>query len=295
MRFRVRKSWNLGPLRINLSKSGIGYSVGTKGFRVTKKARGGYRTTASIPGTGLSYVKDYGKTDKKKGEEKVQQQGLHEHKPKKPFPWRWVIFGFFVFATVMFLPTLGSLFMAVGAVLSFPKGPIAAFWTKTMGFRAAQVLVLVLLTAWSAVFANSAPLLQTDNGTEISSPVSLSSSSSGVGEDISSSASEQEEEAVSSSSSGSFAPSEEQVAQPSQSEPVVTPPPVTEPVTPPASQEPSSEAPVVDVEEETVYVARSNGKIYHIKKDCSGMKNPIPMTKAEAIKQGKEPCENCAQ
>ena len=190
MRFRVRKSWNLGPLRINLSKSGIGYSVGTKGFRVTKKARGGYRTTASIPGTGLSYVKDYGKTDKKKGEEKVQQQGLHEHKPKKPFPWRWVIFGFFVFATVMFLPTLGSLFMAVGAVLSFPKGPIAAFWTKTMGFRAAQVLVLVLLTAWSAVFANSAPLLQTDNGTEISSPVSLSSSSSGVGEDISSSASE---------------------------------------------------------------------------------------------------------
>lgn len=56
MGFRFRKSINFGPLRINLSKSGVGASVGTKGFRVTKKAGGGTRTTASIPGTGLSYV-----------------------------------------------------------------------------------------------------------------------------------------------------------------------------------------------------------------------------------------------
>lgn len=58
MGFRFRKSINAGPLRINLSKSGIGYSVGTKGLRYTKKAGGGTRTTASIPGTGISYVKD---------------------------------------------------------------------------------------------------------------------------------------------------------------------------------------------------------------------------------------------
>lgn len=56
MGFRFRKSVNFGPLRINLSKSGVGASVGTKGFRVTKKAGGGTRTTASIPGTGISYV-----------------------------------------------------------------------------------------------------------------------------------------------------------------------------------------------------------------------------------------------
>lgn len=58
MGFRFRKSTSFGPFRINLSKSGIGYSVGTKGFRVTKKATGGTRTTASIPGTGISYVKE---------------------------------------------------------------------------------------------------------------------------------------------------------------------------------------------------------------------------------------------
>ena len=63
MGLRYRKSIKMGPFRLNFSKSGIGYSVGVKGYRVTKKAGGGYRTTASIPGTGISYVKDHsGKT-----------------------------------------------------------------------------------------------------------------------------------------------------------------------------------------------------------------------------------------
>lgn len=60
MGFRFRKSINAGPFRVNLSKSGVGWSVGTKGFRYTKKANGGTRTTASIPGTGVSYVKETG-------------------------------------------------------------------------------------------------------------------------------------------------------------------------------------------------------------------------------------------
>lgn len=58
MGFRFRKSFGKGPLRVNISKSGVGYSVGGKGFRYTKKAGGGTRTTVSIPGTGISYVKD---------------------------------------------------------------------------------------------------------------------------------------------------------------------------------------------------------------------------------------------
>ena len=59
MGFRMRKSINLGGgARLNLSKKGVGMSVGTKGFRVTAKAGGGIRTTASIPGTGISYVSE---------------------------------------------------------------------------------------------------------------------------------------------------------------------------------------------------------------------------------------------
>ena len=61
MGMRYRKSLKFGPLRVNLSKSGVGYSVGNKFYRVTKKANGGMRTTATLPGTGISDVKDYGK------------------------------------------------------------------------------------------------------------------------------------------------------------------------------------------------------------------------------------------
>lgn len=64
MGFRYRKSINLGGgFRINLSKTGIGYSWGVKGYRVTKTARGTTRRTASIPGTGISYVHEIGKNN----------------------------------------------------------------------------------------------------------------------------------------------------------------------------------------------------------------------------------------
>jgi Protein of unknown function (DUF4236) len=58
MGFRFRKSINLGKFfRVNISKSGIGTSAGVPGFRVGRGPRG-TRTTASIPGTGVSYVKE---------------------------------------------------------------------------------------------------------------------------------------------------------------------------------------------------------------------------------------------
>lgn len=59
MGFRYRKSINLGGgFRINISKSGIGYSWGVKGYRITKTAKGTTRRTSSIPGTELSFVEE---------------------------------------------------------------------------------------------------------------------------------------------------------------------------------------------------------------------------------------------
>lgn len=59
MRFRFRKSFNLGfGFRINLSKSGIGFSWGFPGFRKTKLCSGRKRITFNIPGTGISYIKE---------------------------------------------------------------------------------------------------------------------------------------------------------------------------------------------------------------------------------------------
>lgn len=60
MGVRFRKSINLGKgFRINMSKSGPGFSWGGKGFRLTKTAKGNIRGTAYIPGTGLSYQKEF--------------------------------------------------------------------------------------------------------------------------------------------------------------------------------------------------------------------------------------------
>ena len=66
MGLRFRKSINLGGgFRVNLSKSGVGYSWGGKGYRVSKTAKGKTRTTAFIPGTGISYSQEFGGKGKK--------------------------------------------------------------------------------------------------------------------------------------------------------------------------------------------------------------------------------------
>lgn len=66
MGFRYRKSFHLGGgLRVNISSAGIGYSWGTKGYRVTKTAGGKVRQTLTIPGTGISYVEESGKGPRK--------------------------------------------------------------------------------------------------------------------------------------------------------------------------------------------------------------------------------------
>lgn len=79
MGFRYRKSIRLGrSFRINISKSGIGYSLGVKGYRVTKTSRGTTRRTASIPGTGISYVSEKGKKKPKAQQQAAAQDNLYD-------------------------------------------------------------------------------------------------------------------------------------------------------------------------------------------------------------------------
>ena len=58
MGWSLKKAFNFGTLRINLSKKGIGYSVGVRGFRVGHDAKGQQYSQTSIPGTGL-YKRSY--------------------------------------------------------------------------------------------------------------------------------------------------------------------------------------------------------------------------------------------
>lgn len=55
MGWMFRKSLNFGPLRLNLSKGGVGGSFGVGPFRIGRRAKGGTYHTANIPGTGISY------------------------------------------------------------------------------------------------------------------------------------------------------------------------------------------------------------------------------------------------
>ncbi|MBC1514688.1 DUF4236 domain-containing protein [Listeria immobilis] len=79
MGVRVRKSINLGGgFRINLSKSGVGYSWGIKGARITKTARGNTRTTFSIPGSGISHINEVRKEERNDEFNNLENIDLYE-------------------------------------------------------------------------------------------------------------------------------------------------------------------------------------------------------------------------
>lgn len=56
MAIRFRKSKKVGPVKLNLSKSGISASVGGKAAGISTGKRG-TNTRVSIPGTGISFTK----------------------------------------------------------------------------------------------------------------------------------------------------------------------------------------------------------------------------------------------
>lgn len=56
MGWTFRKSFNLGPLRVTLSNSGLSFSLGAGGFRIGVNSRGRRYTSVSVPGTGWRYV-----------------------------------------------------------------------------------------------------------------------------------------------------------------------------------------------------------------------------------------------
>jgi hypothetical protein len=56
-----RKSFGRGPFRINLSRKGVGYSIGVPGLRVGSSPAGKPYVSQSIPGTGFRKITYLGK------------------------------------------------------------------------------------------------------------------------------------------------------------------------------------------------------------------------------------------
>lgn len=100
MGFRFRKSLNSGLFRLNLSKSGFGWSWGIPGLRWTRRADGRRQVTSSLPGSGLSYVHTYSKRGGIRQE--FSQSRL------SPEIWKWILKG------------LGCYALAFLALIIFP-------------------------------------------------------------------------------------------------------------------------------------------------------------------------------
>lgn len=126
MGLRFRKSINLGGgARINLSKSGVGYSFGVKGARITKTANGRTRKTIGIPNTGLSYVSE----SKGKSKKKSKSQSYSGYSAQS-FNTQGLPAGTKFAAAV--LPPMGVIIMVLSALLLFAV-PLAGVFFGVMG------------------------------------------------------------------------------------------------------------------------------------------------------------------
>ena len=120
MGLRFRKSASLGKgLRFTISKKGVGFSSGIKGFRITKKAGGGFRTTASVPGTGLSYTKDFGHGRNKSHSSRSSRFSLWSfYGGNHGFVW-WLLIGWWLWIFLLYFYLLFGLVSLIIKAVKF--------------------------------------------------------------------------------------------------------------------------------------------------------------------------------
>lgn len=274
MGFRFRKSFGAGPFRVNLSKSGIGYSVGTKGLRYTQKAGGGTRTTASIPGTGVSYVQESGS---KKRSTSNQRQSFHRYLRQPQgialstvvLAWVLGMFGAHKFQQkkmgmgILYLVTLGLFCIgwlgdAITLTMQYnaqKSGSTVPPWKKGSVYIVIGLCVF-LLGSCGRKSSEALPVETTLPTTMATQPVMETT------------------------------------------EPIVeTAVPAVEttlPTAPETTAVPTS-APMQQTEptEELVWIPTGGGTKYHSKASCSNMDNPSHVTISQAIARGFTPCKRC--
>lgn len=162
MGFRYRKSINLGGgFRINLSKSGIGYSWGVKGYRVTKTAKGTTRTTASIPGTGISYVHETGKANNRSPQRNTNPgQQLAPAIDNNHYDTQNIVNNV---ATEMVSEGLESMLASASRALKLKKTATVVFWiTLVIGFANPVFWVLAAIFAAMFIYVKTKGMIDLD-------------------------------------------------------------------------------------------------------------------------------------
>lgn len=288
MGFRFRKSFKAGPFRVNLSKSGVGYSVGTKGFRYTKKAGGGTRTTASIPGTGISYVQE--SSGRKKNSDSQRRTPV-SGTPNQQFPphrylqrtqgvtlgtvilaWVLGMFGAHKFQQkkigmgILYLLTFGLFFVgwmgdAITLTMQYnaqKSDSTIPSWKKGSVYALVGLCVLLLASCGK----NSPEVLPSETTT----PTTVATQ-----------------------------PATEYVEPTTEtSVPVIETTAATEATTQPSILE-TTATPVQQTEptEEMVWIPTGGGTKYHRHSGCSQMNNPDQVPISTAISRGFTPCKRC--
>lgn len=313
MGLRFRKSINLGHgLRMNLSKSGVGFSAGTKGFRVTKTANGRVRTTASIPRSGISYVKE---TSSKKTKDSTNNAiGGNEMKQKKKHPILKkiliVLAVFFVIGGILTALTGNKLeeitISGIPNSMDIDQTRSIDFITNPSDYDISDAELKTSDDAIAKlVFKNGKLYIETngegnttvwiEKDNIISNKLKVNVIDVEKAEKEAQLKAEQEQ----AEKEAQLKAKQEQAEKEAQNSTVI----------PYASSNSSSsssnnsvsgntssnqEIPEVDHVSSGVYIAGSgNGTKYHSNPNCSNMKNPIEISLSEAQARGYEPCKKC--
>lgn len=329
MGLRFRKSKKVGPFRVNISQKGVGWSVGVPGLRYTKKAGGGSRVTASVPGTGISYVKESGGSNQRKKPRIAEGNTakLNAAKPsasRMPVPspeltepqppqnggkktghgclwWVMAIFFWPFFLSAWFWKT--DKFKLKKPARAFALVAVWAILLASWSDSSTESNLAVSSSAASSVVSSSAPALEAE-----SEPESLAASSEPA-EDVADSQPEEaasapmQEEAPSESTPASEAPAAAAPSEPAQDatapdstasgSPAVVPAPV--PVPTPAPAESSSAAETIEEPEpqEAMVWVTATGSKYHSRPNCGNTKSSSQVPISRAIAMGLEPCKRC--
>ena len=295
MGFRFRKSFKAGPFRVNLSKSGIGYSVGTKGFRYTKKAGGGSRTTASIPGTGVSYVQESGRKkkgsniqNKKETRSKAMQQGTSHRYLQQPqgptlgtviLAWVLGMFGAHKFQQKKI--GMGILYLATFGL--FCVGWLGDAITLTMQYSAKKSDKIVPPWKKAGVYILIGICLITLGSCGKESPKTIPSETTIPTEVETEPTVEYTEQIV--ETKPPVVVTTAPTVETSEATTAPTQPPVLETTAVPVQQ--------TEPTEEMVWIPTGGGTKYHSRSGCSQMNNPSQVPVSTAISRGFTPCKRC--
>jgi hypothetical protein len=146
MPVRFRRTFTLFPgVKVNVSKGGMSFTVGRKGFHLNF-SKHGVRQTTGLPGSGISHTSYLFKNDdddeeKSKSEEHSESAGKAEDKPKRQRTRRTIRehasspWGFFVFILV----TVFFIYSGASALGLIPPNLVTNFlstltqWARQVG------------------------------------------------------------------------------------------------------------------------------------------------------------------